>query len=101
MGDVCVLRNETQHSDLWGITVLLSHMQMMQRCSPSVLQSPSPNHHAKELLGMTGGQKIHWSELGLKRLVVSSLQCVTLKTFVTQLFPAELLTRMAGVVTIE
>lgn len=36
--------------------------------------------------------------LGLKRLVVSSLQYDTLKTFVIQLFPAELLTGMAGVV---
>lgn len=68
MGDVCVLSNETQHSDLWGMTSLLSHMPMMQRCSPSVLQSPPPSHYAKELLAMTGGQRVHWSEAWTKKV---------------------------------
>lgn len=67
MGDVCVLSNETQDLNLWGMTGLHSHMQMMQRCSPSVLQSPSPSHCAKELLAVTGGQRGHWSEAWTKK----------------------------------
>lgn len=59
MGDVCALSNETQHVDLWGMTGLHSHMQMMQRCSPSVLQSPPSSHDAKELLAMAGGKRGH------------------------------------------
>lgn len=96
MGNACVLSNETQHLDLWGMTGLHSHMYMMQRCSPSVLQTPPPSRCAKDLLAMAGGKRSHWSEAWTKKAGSQYLQYVTMKTFVTQLFPAELLTDAWG-----